>query len=118
MLSLGACTLPRTEPGWVAFTLASLLLFPSCAEPDVSRPGGHPETRPISAELTGSTGNNYYVAPSGSDANPCTASAPCYSMVRMSLLLQPGDTAHFAAGARSEERRVGKECRSRWSPYH
>ena len=20
--------------------------------------------------------------------------------------------------ARSEERRVGKECRSRWSPYH
>ena len=29
----------------------------------------------------------------------------------------------FTAGdgerlARSEERRVGKECRSRWSPYH
>src|SRR2546430_15960646 len=24
----------------------------------------------------------------------------------------------FEAGARSEERRVGKECRSRWSPYH
>src|SRR5260221_5644711 len=23
-----------------------------------------------------------------------------------------------AAGYRSEERRVGKECRSRWSPYH
>ena len=23
-----------------------------------------------------------------------------------------------ARGARSEERRVGKECRSRWSPYH
>ena len=22
------------------------------------------------------------------------------------------------AGQRSEERRVGKECRSRWSPYH
>ena len=22
------------------------------------------------------------------------------------------------AGGRSEERRVGKECRSRWSPYH
>ena len=29
--------------------------------------------------------------------------------------------AHLAAGhtlTRSEERRVGKECRSRWSPYH
>src|SRR3989454_12751404 len=23
-----------------------------------------------------------------------------------------------AIGVRSEERRVGKECRSRWSPYH
>ena len=23
-----------------------------------------------------------------------------------------------ALGTRSEERRVGKECRSRWSPYH
>ena len=22
------------------------------------------------------------------------------------------------SGMRSEERRVGKECRSRWSPYH
>src|SRR5574341_2492619 len=25
---------------------------------------------------------------------------------------------HHAGHARSEERRVGKECRSRWSPYH
>ena len=24
----------------------------------------------------------------------------------------------LAIVARSEERRVGKECRSRWSPYH
>ena len=24
----------------------------------------------------------------------------------------------YAMTARSEERRVGKECRSRWSPYH
>src|SRR3712207_2278848 len=24
----------------------------------------------------------------------------------------------FAVAGRSEERRVGKECRSRWSPYH
>ena len=27
------------------------------------------------------------------------------------------DADEFAPG-RSEERRVGKECRSRWSPYH
>src|SRR3989441_13028908 len=29
-----------------------------------------------------------------------------------------GDGVGFAVGERSEERRVGKECRSRWSPYH
>src|SRR2546425_13319198 len=27
-------------------------------------------------------------------------------------------TYEFCAKHRSEERRVGKECRSRWSPYH
>ena len=26
--------------------------------------------------------------------------------------------AHAESWMRSEERRVGKECRSRWSPYH
>src|SRR3989442_11635507 len=30
------------------------------------------------------------------------------------LLADPGNRCQ----ARSEERRVGKECRSRWSPYH
>src|SRR6516164_10457327 len=29
-----------------------------------------------------------------------------------------GETACMAVRRRSEERRVGKECRSRWSPYH
>src|SRR2546430_16461663 len=36
-------------------------------------------------------------------------------------MLQPGYQTHFQAWSRhnrSEERRVGKECRSRWSPYH
>ena len=28
------------------------------------------------------------------------------------------DLIRFDWAARSEERRVGKECRSRWSPYH
>src|SRR3712207_2468371 len=28
------------------------------------------------------------------------------------------DTAEMPLALRSEERRVGKECRSRWSPYH
>ena len=29
-----------------------------------------------------------------------------------------GFEAEAAQARRSEERRVGKECRSRWSPYH
>src|SRR2546422_8123356 len=33
---------------------------------------------------------------------------------------QPGgvEPLHVRRTPRSEERRVGKECRSRWSPYH
>ena len=29
-----------------------------------------------------------------------------------------GDVGRRGGVGRSEERRVGKECRSRWSPYH
>ena len=29
-----------------------------------------------------------------------------------------GEYYYKPSGWRSEERRVGKECRSRWSPYH
>src|ERR1039458_7372899 len=32
--------------------------------------------------------------------------------------LSPPDQAKGSHDPRSEERRVGKECRSRWSPYH
>ena len=32
--------------------------------------------------------------------------------------LFPGTNNTAIINARSEERRVGKECRSRWSPYH
>ena len=41
----------------------------------------------------------------------------------MSFIWAQGQTAQGVGygqtkDARSEERRVGKECRSRWSPYH
>src|SRR5256884_1887910 len=42
-------------------------------------------------------------------------------LVSVSSLTQPGVEAAAALETkrpRSEERRVGKECRSRWSPYH
>src|SRR5256885_3210142 len=68
--------------------------------------------------LTTPAFRNSYVALRGSlgtvalgrldSANP--TGSPLYSQVT-------GITS-FAANDRSEERRVGKECRSRWSPYH
>ena len=33
-------------------------------------------------------------------------------------ILEVGLRTKFITTLRSEERRVGKECRSRWSPYH
>ena len=33
-------------------------------------------------------------------------------------LLDKAESSLFSIAERSEERRVGKECRSRWSPYH
>ena len=40
--------------------------------------------------------------------------------VALLLVALPGvaEKKREARGIRSEERRVGKECRSRWSPYH
>ena len=38
-----------------------------------------------------------------------------YTLVPAALLIGVWIIAEFF---RSEERRVGKECRSRWSPYH
>ena len=36
----------------------------------------------------------------------------------LQLLREPGYGYALLERLRSEERRVGKECRSRWSPYH
>src|SRR2546430_4624872 len=47
-----------------------------------------------------------------SDVNPCRT-AFCRDRRLPSSVFGP-----VLLSARSEERRVGKECRSRWSPYH
>src|SRR3712207_9240477 len=39
-------------------------------------------------------------------------------VVMIDDIIATGGTLVNAAERRSEERRVGKECRSRWSPYH
>ena len=60
----------------------------------------------ISFVLYGQT--KYYVSTSGSDANDGLTYSTAWKT------LQYAETT----ATRSEERRVGKECRSRWSPYH
>ena len=42
---------------------------------------------------------------------------PLAYMEKIDLSIALDDIIPFRPG-RSEERRVGKECRSRWSPYH
>src|SRR5688572_32899427 len=41
-----------------------------------------------------------------------------YAMARDGLFFKKVDSLNARHVPRSEERRVGKECRSRWSPYH
>ena len=40
------------------------------------------------------------------------------NVLQSNFPLAPAPWGEIAARSRSEERRVGKECRSRWSPYH
>src|SRR2546422_11700271 len=47
-----------------------------------------------------------------------TAPSASYSLRRYRAARGKLDQTNLFTRARSEERRVGKECRSRWSPYH
>ena len=41
-----------------------------------------------------------------------------YDFVKEKYINGKENFVYIIDGKRSEERRVGKECRSRWSPYH
>src|SRR5437016_11072842 len=68
-----------------------------------------------------------WVSGVGDDANPCSRTAPCKTFAGAISktasggeinCLDPGGFGAVTITKRSEERRVGKECRSRWSPEH
>lgn len=86
---------PGWSPGSLRVRLLALLGFAASCDhadrPVAPRPGA-------TVDAYGSSGNHYYASPSGSDSNPCTLSAPCYTMERVSRQLVPGDVAHFGAG--------------------
>src|SRR5882672_11754457 len=68
----------------------------------------------LAAGAAGDAANRYGVRPSYLAAENGDA-----RVLRELLKAHADPRATFAEGeTRSEERRVGKECRSRWSPYH
>jgi len=58
----------------------------------------------------------------GGAATYCSVAASFFTHVNLVGVVgddfHPQDEAVLRQRSRSEERRVGKECRSRWSPYH
>ncbi len=55
--------------------------------------------------------------PVGIHARPAAQFAQAAGASGCTVTIAKGDGAPVQVD-RSEERRVGKECRSRWSPYH
>src|SRR2546426_6159327 len=47
-----------------------------------------------------------------------TATTPLFLHTRAIIGMPLSQLVRIRTTVRSEERRVGKECRSRWSPYH
>ena len=72
---------------------------------DSARPGVY--TVPLSVTFADGTG--------GLDGVELTADE-FYAHLKVDKV--PPRTSQPSPQSRSEERRVGKECRSRWSPYH
>ena len=76
-----------------------------------------------STQVAQSSGDYYYnvynLEPTGSGYEVQFAVAYGHKNGSGSVSLEVSDESTLASKAtRSEERRVGKECRSRWSPYH
>ena len=66
-------------------------------------------------EVVGVDGNSVDVKLTGMCASCPSAHMTLYLGVEAALR---DELPEFESLHRSEERRVGKECRSRWSPYH
>src|SRR3712207_9498416 len=76
--------------------------------------GGHNGLRSISR----STGTRDYLRVRVGIGRPPGRQDPADFVLKDFSAVERKELDFIVAEARSEERRVGKECRSRWSPYH
>ena len=86
--------------------LARRLALPSQSPPE-------PRARAFAEALSAARGKHLLIALRG---HPDPDGIAC--AITQAHIAQRLGVAHTTIGYRSEERRVGKECRSRWSPYH
>ena len=78
---------------------------------------GEPQETVTSQTSVGTPGVAPGVAPAASTTVQTSTTQPADRVMQRNVAETVVDPAGEKA-ARSEERRVGKECRSRWSPYH
>ena len=69
------------------------------------------------------TSSDPYLTRAWQDAETAAAAMPMFcggvkAFWQRACVTTSSENPHTLGGWRSEERRVGKECRSRWSPYH
>ena len=110
-----------------AALLAAVMLFgsvaamPALADDVTSTPVPTPTVTPAPTDNGPSAPNNsgsaYIIAQTVTDAAGGEITTIDRDS-RFNLILRVADYGAYNNFIRSEERRVGKECRSRWSPYH
>src|SRR5438876_12269384 len=96
-------------PSWLTVEYASTRLMSVCTSPMVAA-----KTAVITP--TQSTTSRATVERSKSAWLRATMYTPAVTMVAAWMRAETGVGPSMASGSRSEERRVGKECRSRWTP--
>ena len=117
---------PSNSPGWIGEGTVPPFRYPELSRPVPTLPARPAATSRLSSESMEKRGSRN---PHESDSNtlPSPPTLPAISPGKSPSRLSSPErrktmlTTLRTKGRkkkRSEERRVGKECRSRWSPYH
>ena len=108
------------QRGFVCFALALGLAGCGGGDGDAASAGSAPviTAQPQSVTISSSGVTTLRVAATGSGALSYQWRRGGAAISGATFSSYTTNTASSYATTRSEERRVGKECRSRWSPYH